>query len=79
MINIEYLMTHILTEDKIICNLKDVYNALTEWSKSISPDLTPRKVYEFYLSGKIHNDKTIFFYNFIKTMQYCELNQIYYE
>lgn len=79
MIDIEFLMKHLLTEDSIACNLKFLYSIITNWAKTISPDLTPRKVYEFYIQGKIHNDKTIFFYNFIKIMKWCELNKIYYE
>lgn len=71
------LQTKLLTEEDIILNFHALYKQIVAWADSLEMGLTIRDIYKFYIDGKLKNDGTPFFYNFIKFCKYMEVNKIY--
>lgn len=69
--------TTLLTEEDIILNFHMLYKQIVAWADSLEMGLTIRDIYKLYIEGKLKNDGTPFFYNFIKICKYIEVNKIY--
>lgn len=67
----------LLKEDDIILNANYIYNWYSNWAKSLKLGFTINQIYQLYADGKIKNDGSILFYNFVKAFKYFELNKLY--
>ena len=67
----------LLKEDDIILNSNYIYNWYSKWAESLNLGFTINQIYQLYIDGKIQNDGSILFYNFVKAFKYFELNKLY--
>lgn len=67
----------LLKEDDIILNSKYIYDWFSKWAESLNLGFTINQIYQLYIDGKIQNDGSILFYNFVKSFKYFELNKLY--
>ena len=67
----------ILKDDEVITQSEYIYNWFVEWAKKLNLGFTINQVWQLYIDGKIKNDNSILFYNFVKAFKYFEVNKLY--
>ena len=72
-----YMDKKVLKEDDIILNSNRIYQWFSDWAKSLNVGFTINQIYQLYIDGKIKNDGSVLFYNFLKAFKYFELNKLY--